>query len=59
MDTISERRRGMLNLQVAYDIEVAAQEIQPQMKKEVLPRTAAYIKNQGLQAMVCMLSACP
>ena len=30
-----------LNLQVAYDIEVAVQEIQPRIEKEVLPRTAA------------------
>ncbi|MGO4882528.1 MAG: HigA family addiction module antitoxin [Bryobacteraceae bacterium] len=30
-----------LNLQVAYDLEVAAREIQPQIEKEVLPRTAA------------------
>jgi plasmid maintenance system antidote protein VapI len=30
-----------LNLQVAYDIEVAVQEIQPQIEKEVRPRTAA------------------
>ena len=30
-----------LNLQVAYDLEAAAQEIQPQIAKEVLPRTAA------------------
>ena len=30
-----------LNLQVAYDLEVAGQEIQPQIEKEVLPRTAA------------------
>ena len=33
--------RYWLNLQVAYDLEVAAQEIQPQIEKEVLPRTAA------------------
>jgi transcriptional regulator with XRE-family HTH domain len=31
-----------LNLQVAYDLEVAGQEIQPQIEKEVLPRTAAW-----------------
>jgi addiction module HigA family antidote len=30
-----------LNLQIAYDLEVAGQEIQPQIEKEVLPRTAA------------------
>ena len=30
-----------LNLQVAYDLEVAGREIQPQIEKEVLPRTAA------------------
>jgi len=30
-----------LNLQVAYDLEVAGQRIQPQIEKEVLPRTAA------------------
>ena len=30
-----------LNLQVAYDLEVAGQEIQPGIEKEVLPRTAA------------------
>jgi addiction module HigA family antidote len=30
-----------LNLQIAYDLEVAAQEIRAQIKKEVLPRTAA------------------
>ena len=30
-----------LNLQVAYDLEVAGQEIQPRIEKEVLPRTAA------------------
>src|SRR5436305_12833402 len=29
------------NLQVAYDLEVAGHEIQPQIEKEVLPRTAA------------------
>ncbi len=30
-----------LNLQIAYDLEVAEQETQPRIKKEVLPRTAA------------------
>ena len=30
-----------LNLQIAYDIEVAGQEIQPRIEMEVLPRTAA------------------
>ena len=30
-----------LNLQSAYDLEVAEQEIRPQIDKEVLPRTAA------------------
>ena len=30
-----------LNLQSAYDLEVAEQEIRPQIEKEVLPRTAA------------------
>jgi plasmid maintenance system antidote protein VapI len=30
-----------LNLQMAYDLEVAGQEIQPRIEKEVLPRTAA------------------
>jgi addiction module HigA family antidote len=30
-----------LNLQVAYDLEIAEEEIQPQIEKEVLPRTAA------------------
>ena len=30
-----------LNLQVAYDLEVAEQKIRPQIEKEVLPRTAA------------------
>jgi addiction module HigA family antidote len=30
-----------LNLQVAYDLEVAGQKIQPRIEKEVLPRTAA------------------
>ena len=30
-----------LNLQVAYDLEVAAQEIGAQIEKEVLPRIAA------------------
>jgi plasmid maintenance system antidote protein VapI len=30
-----------LNLQVAYDLEVAGLEIQPRIEKEVLPRTAA------------------
>ncbi|HYW47616.1 MAG TPA: HigA family addiction module antitoxin [Bryobacteraceae bacterium] len=30
-----------LNLQVAYDLEVAGQEIQPRIEREVLPRTAA------------------
>jgi addiction module HigA family antidote len=30
-----------LNLQVAYDLEVARQEIQPRIEKEVLPRAAA------------------
>jgi addiction module HigA family antidote len=33
--------RYWLNLQTAYDLEVAAQEIQPRIEKEVLPRTAA------------------
>jgi addiction module HigA family antidote len=30
-----------LNLQIAYDLEVAAQELRPRIEKEVLPRTAA------------------
>lgn len=30
-----------LNLQSAYDLEVAEQQIRPQIEKEVLPRTAA------------------
>jgi addiction module HigA family antidote len=30
-----------LNLQVAYDLEVAGQKVRPQIEKEVLPRTAA------------------
>ena len=30
-----------LNLQVAYDLEVAGQQIQPQIAKEVQPRSAA------------------
>ena len=30
-----------LNLQTAYDIEVADKEIRPQIEREVLPRTAA------------------
>ena len=30
-----------LNLQSAYDVEVADREIRPQIDKEVLPRTAA------------------
>ena len=30
-----------LNLQSAYDLEVAEQTIRPQIEKEVLPRTAA------------------
>jgi plasmid maintenance system antidote protein VapI len=30
-----------LDLQVAYDLEVAGQRIRPQIEKEVLPRTAA------------------
>ena len=30
-----------LNLQSAYDVEVAEREIRPQIEKEVLPRTAA------------------
>ena len=30
-----------MNLQIAYDLEVARQEIQPRIEKEVLPRTAA------------------
>jgi addiction module HigA family antidote len=30
-----------LNLQNAYDLEVAGERIQPQIEKEVLPRTAA------------------
>jgi antitoxin HigA-1 len=30
-----------LNLQVAYDLEVAGQKLQPRIEKEVLPRTAA------------------
>jgi plasmid maintenance system antidote protein VapI len=34
-----------LNLQVAYDIEVAVQEIQPQIEKEVRPRTAAWTES--------------
>ncbi len=29
------------NLQVAYDLEVAGQQIRPQIEKEVLPRSAA------------------
>lgn len=33
--------RYWLNLQNAYDVEVAAREIQPQSEREVLPRTAA------------------
>ena len=30
-----------LNLQIAYDLEIARQEKQPQIDREVLPRTAA------------------
>jgi addiction module HigA family antidote len=30
-----------LNLQIAYDLEVATQEIRAQIEREVLPRTAA------------------
>ena len=30
-----------MNLQIAYDLEVARQEIQPRIEKEVRPRTAA------------------
>ena len=30
-----------LNLQNAYDLEIAAQEIRPRIEREVLPRTAA------------------
>ena len=30
-----------LNLQSAYDLEVAEREIRPQIEREVLPRTAA------------------
>jgi antitoxin HigA-1 len=30
-----------LNLQIAFDLEIAEQEIQPRIEKEVLPRTAA------------------
>jgi addiction module HigA family antidote len=30
-----------LNLQTAYDLEIAAQEIRPKIDREVLPRTAA------------------
>ena len=30
-----------LTLQTAYDLEVAAQEIRPQIEREVLPRTAS------------------
>jgi len=30
-----------LNLQIAYELEVAEQEIRPQIEREVLPRTAA------------------
>ena len=30
-----------LNLQSAYDLEVAERELRPQIEKEVLPRTAA------------------
>ena len=33
--------RYWLNLQSAYDLEVAEREIRPQIEKEVLPRTAA------------------
>jgi addiction module HigA family antidote len=33
--------RYWLNLQVAYDLEVGGQELQRQIDKEVLPRTAA------------------
>ena len=32
---------SVVNLQVAYDLEVAGQKIQLQIEKEVLPRTAA------------------
>jgi plasmid maintenance system antidote protein VapI len=34
-----------LNLQVAFDPEVAGQEIQPQIEKEVLPPTAAWAES--------------
>jgi plasmid maintenance system antidote protein VapI len=30
-----------LNLQNAYDLDIAAQEIRPQIEREVLPRNAA------------------
>ena len=30
-----------LNLQIAYDLEVAGETLQPQIEKEVLPRAAA------------------
>ena len=30
-----------LNLQMAYDLEVAARDLRPQIEKEVLPRIAA------------------
>lgn len=30
-----------LNLQTAYDLEIAAEEIRPKIEREVLPRTAA------------------
>lgn len=33
-----------LNLQIAYDLEVAEQETQPRIEMEVLPRTAAAVQ---------------
>ncbi|MGD0580218.1 MAG: HigA family addiction module antitoxin [Bryobacteraceae bacterium] len=30
-----------LNLQIAYDLEIAGQDLQPRIEREVLPRTAA------------------
>lgn len=30
-----------LNLQIAYDLEVAGQDLRPRIEREVLPRTAA------------------
>ena len=30
-----------MNLQIAYDLEVAGEKIQPRIEREVLPRTAA------------------